>query len=137
MKNIPCSYILLGIHTVVTLVEQVGEQNLAFGLKFNAKGVVDCYEKELESLPSGMKRDIDFKMSEGDFQLFEGKWSILQVISTRFCNVYYTACTCIRNNFRVVYEVSNNIWLKLLATVKSALFHTWEASIHVLRILGS
>ncbi|XP_054801495.1 uncharacterized protein LOC129305510 [Prosopis cineraria] len=57
---------------------QVGEQNLAFGLKFNAKGVVDCYEKELESLPSGMKRDIEFKMTEGDFQLFEGKWSILQ-----------------------------------------------------------
>jgi hypothetical protein len=26
-----------------------------------------------------MKRDIDFKMIEGDFQLFEGKWSILQV----------------------------------------------------------
>ncbi|XP_028770958.1 uncharacterized protein LOC114728249 [Neltuma alba] len=57
---------------------QVGEQNLAFGLKFNAKGVVDCYEKELEILPSGMKRDIEFKMAEGDFQLFEGKWSILQ-----------------------------------------------------------
>ncbi|KAK4282641.1 hypothetical protein QN277_013995 [Acacia crassicarpa] len=57
---------------------QVGEQNLAFGLKFNAKGVVDCYEKGLESLRSGIKRDIDFKMTEGDFQLFEGKWSILQ-----------------------------------------------------------
>ncbi|KAF7818062.1 polyketide cyclase/dehydrase and lipid transporter [Senna tora] len=57
---------------------QVGQQDLAFGLKFNAKGIVDCYEKELESLPSGMKRDIEFKMAEGDFQLFEGKWSILQ-----------------------------------------------------------
>ncbi|XP_019427889.1 PREDICTED: uncharacterized protein LOC109336016 isoform X2 [Lupinus angustifolius] len=57
---------------------QIGQQNLAFGIKFNAKGVVDCYEKELETLPSGMKRDIDFKMVEGDFQIFEGKWSILQ-----------------------------------------------------------
>ena len=52
---------------------------MAFGIKFNAKGVIDCYEKELETLPSCMKREIEFKMIEGDFQLFEGKWSILQV----------------------------------------------------------
>ncbi|XP_031378127.1 uncharacterized protein LOC116193532 isoform X2 [Punica granatum] len=57
---------------------QIGEQNLAFGLKFNAKGVVDCYEKDLEDLPNGQKRDIEFKMIEGDFQVFEGKWSIKQ-----------------------------------------------------------
>ncbi|KAE8008410.1 hypothetical protein FH972_004926 [Carpinus fangiana] len=55
---------------------QIGRQNLAFGLKFDAKGILDCYEKELESLPFGQKRDIEFKMIEGDFQLFEGKWSI-------------------------------------------------------------
>ncbi|KAI3440982.1 Polyketide_cyc domain-containing protein [Psidium guajava] len=58
---------------------QIGQQNLAFGLKFNAKGVVDCYEKDLECLPSGQKRDIEFKMIEGDFQIFEGKWSIEQL----------------------------------------------------------
>ncbi|KAJ9696797.1 hypothetical protein PVL29_008820 [Vitis rotundifolia] len=58
---------------------QIGQQDLAFGLKFNAKGIVDCYEKDLESLPSGQKRDIEFKMIEGDFQIFEGKWSIEQV----------------------------------------------------------
>lgn len=52
---------------------------MAFGIKFDARGVIDCFEKELETLPSAMKRDIDFKMIEGDFQLFEGKWSILQV----------------------------------------------------------
>lgn len=57
---------------------QIGQQNLAFGLKFNAKGVVDCYEKEFESLPYGQRRDIEFKMIEGDFVLFEGKWSIEQ-----------------------------------------------------------
>jgi len=33
----------------------------------------------LETLPTGIKREIEFKMIEGDFQLFEGKWSILQV----------------------------------------------------------
>lgn len=59
--------------------KQVGQQNLAFGLKFNAKGVVDCYEKDLVHLPFGQRRDIEFKMIEGDFQTFEGKWSIVQV----------------------------------------------------------
>lgn len=57
---------------------QIGEQNLAFGLKFKAKGIVDVYENELEILPVGIRRDIDFKMVEGDFQVFEGKWGIEQ-----------------------------------------------------------
>ncbi|XP_024010017.1 uncharacterized protein LOC18015196 isoform X1 [Eutrema salsugineum] len=57
---------------------QMGQQNLALGLKFNAKAVLDCFEKELEILPHGRRREIDFKMVEGDFQLFEGKWSIEQ-----------------------------------------------------------
>ncbi|XP_044493264.1 uncharacterized protein LOC123216767 isoform X2 [Mangifera indica] len=57
---------------------QIGQQNLPFGLKFNAKGVLDCYEKHLQNLPSGKKRDIEFKMIEGDFQFFEGKWSLEQ-----------------------------------------------------------
>nr|XP_043636889.1 uncharacterized protein LOC122607883 [Erigeron canadensis] len=61
---------------------QIGQQNLAFGLKFNAKGVVDCYEKDFESLPNGQRRDIEFKMIEGDFELFEGKWSIEQYTDT-------------------------------------------------------
>ncbi|ESR57890.1 hypothetical protein CICLE_v10021459mg [Citrus x clementina] len=60
---------------------QIGQQNLAFGIKFNAKGVLDCYEKDLEIFPSGKKRDIEFKMIEGDFQLFEGKWSIEQAFT--------------------------------------------------------
>ncbi|KAF7129205.1 hypothetical protein RHSIM_Rhsim10G0121300 [Rhododendron simsii] len=56
----------------------IGQQNLAFGLIFNAKGTIDCYEKPLENLPSGHRREIEFKMIEGDFKLFEGKWSIEQ-----------------------------------------------------------
>lgn len=66
----------------------MGEQNLAFGLKFNAKGIVDCFEKDLESLPSGQKRDIEFKMIEGDFQLFHGKWSIEQVRYVFFPTIF-------------------------------------------------
>lgn len=62
---------------------QIGQQKLAFGLSFNAKGIIDCYEKQLENLPFGQKRDIEFKMIEGDFKLFEGKWSIEQYNTER------------------------------------------------------
>ncbi|KAI3946917.1 hypothetical protein MKW98_003480 [Papaver atlanticum] len=65
---------------------QIGQQSLAFGLKFDAKGVVECYEKELETLPFGRRRDIDFKMVEGDFQTFEGKWSIEETYTERYKN---------------------------------------------------
>ncbi|KAL9348065.1 hypothetical protein Peur_059431 [Populus x canadensis] len=58
---------------------QIGQQNLAFGLKFNAKAILDCYERDLQTIASGEKRDIEFKMTEGDFQFFEGKWSIEQL----------------------------------------------------------
>ncbi|KAJ0695933.1 putative coenzyme Q-binding protein COQ10, START [Helianthus annuus] len=61
---------------------EIGQQNLAFGLKFSAKGVIDCYEQDFEVLPNGQRRDIDFKMIEGDFTIFEGKWSIEQVSSS-------------------------------------------------------
>ncbi|XP_076917628.1 uncharacterized protein LOC143577784 [Bidens hawaiensis] len=63
---------------------QIGQQNLAFGLKFSAKGVVDCYEQDFEVLPYGQRRNIEFKMIEGDFQLFEGKWSIEQYEQSGF-----------------------------------------------------
>ncbi|XP_077222638.1 uncharacterized protein LOC143856250 isoform X2 [Tasmannia lanceolata] len=58
---------------------QVGEQRLPFGLKYNARAIFDCYEKDLEPLSSGRKRDLEFEMVEGDFQTFKGKWSIVQV----------------------------------------------------------
>lgn len=73
------SIILMNSVNSAVWIKQIGQQNLPFGLKFNAKGVLDCYEKDLEILPQGKKRDIDFKMIEGDFQLFEGKWSLEQV----------------------------------------------------------
>jgi len=49
------------------------------GLKFNAKAVLDCYEKDLEISPFGKRREIEFKMVEGDFQCFEGKWCLEEV----------------------------------------------------------
>ncbi|PPD68312.1 hypothetical protein GOBAR_DD34809 [Gossypium barbadense] len=51
-------------------VSKIGQQNLPLGLKFNAKGVLDCYEKDVEILPHGKKREIQFKMVEGDFTKF-------------------------------------------------------------------
>ncbi|XP_020538607.1 uncharacterized protein LOC105642727 isoform X2 [Jatropha curcas] len=61
---------------------QIGQQKLPFGLKFNAKAILDCFEKDIENLAYGKKRDIDFKMTEGDFQFFEGKWSIEQLFDS-------------------------------------------------------
>ncbi|KAM0932091.1 putative coenzyme Q-binding protein COQ10, START [Dioscorea sansibarensis] len=60
-------------------VYQVGQQDLPFGLKFNAKGVLDCYEGDLETSSGGRRRDIQFNMVEGDFQTFQGSWSIEQM----------------------------------------------------------
>ncbi|GMH20933.1 hypothetical protein Nepgr_022775 [Nepenthes gracilis] len=57
---------------------QIGQQNLVLGLKFTAKGIIDCYEKDLEILSFGHRRIIEFKMIEGDFLTFKGKWSIEQ-----------------------------------------------------------
>lgn len=59
-------------------LSQIGQQKFPLGLKFNAKAVLDCFEKDLEISPLGRKREIEFKMVEGDFQCFEGKWSIEQ-----------------------------------------------------------
>ncbi|XP_038708749.1 uncharacterized protein LOC120003750 isoform X1 [Tripterygium wilfordii] len=76
---------------------QIGQQNLLFGLKFNAKGILDCYEKDLENFPSGKRRDIEFKMTEGDFQLFEGKWTIKQV--TFLLSLSWLIYTFVPSNF--------------------------------------
>ncbi|VAH86327.1 unnamed protein product [Triticum turgidum subsp. durum] len=60
---------------------QVGEQDLALGFKFNAKGTIDCYEGEMELLPESRarRREIDFNMVDGDFKVFQGKWSVHEV----------------------------------------------------------
>ncbi|KAJ4783471.1 Polyketide cyclase / dehydrase and lipid transport protein [Rhynchospora pubera] len=56
---------------------QVGQQELALGFKFSAKGVIECYEKEMEFVSdSCRKRAIEFNMVEGDFKTFEGQWCI-------------------------------------------------------------
>lgn len=90
---------------------QIGQQNLAFGLKFNAKGVVDCYEKDLECLPSGQKRDIEFKMIEGDFQVFEGKWSIEQLNIGAYEDSSPTNCQEFQTTLSYIVDVKPKLWL--------------------------
>eukprot|EP00257_Ricinus_communis_P025038 XP_025012452.1 uncharacterized protein LOC112533699 [Ricinus communis] len=66
-----------------TRIYQMAQQNLLLGMKFKSKIILDCFEKDIESFASGKKRDVEFKMIEGDFQSFEGKWSVEQVIKQR------------------------------------------------------
>ncbi|KAI3679129.1 hypothetical protein L6452_38438 [Arctium lappa] len=107
---------------------QIGQQNLAFGLKFNAKGIVDCYEKEFESLPYGQRRDIEFKMIEGDFELFEGKWSIEQSTEQSVGQRYHTTLS-------YTVDVEPKMWLpvqlvegRLCKEIKMNLFCLGEAA---------
>ncbi|KAK4849344.1 hypothetical protein QYF36_023808 [Acer negundo] len=88
---------------------QIGQQNLPFGLKFNAKGVLDCYEKDLEIFPHGKKRDIEFKMIEGDFQLFEGKWSLEQF--GKFQDTDSTLTQGSQTTLSYVVNVQPKMWL--------------------------
>lgn len=90
---------------------QIGQQNLAFGLKFNAKGVVDCYEKDLECLPSGQKRDIEFKMIEGDFQVFEGKWSIEQLNIGAYEDSSPTNGQEFQTTLSYIVDIKPKLWL--------------------------
>ncbi|XP_021310710.1 uncharacterized protein LOC8074135 [Sorghum bicolor] len=74
---------LLDQHDGFARIYQVGEQDLALGFKFNAKGTIDCYEGDMEVLPDAgaRRREIAFNMIDGDFKLFQGKWSVEEIPS--------------------------------------------------------
>ncbi|KAF8642206.1 hypothetical protein HU200_067469 [Digitaria exilis] len=82
MPPIPLSFLASSnpIPTVSFIsAQQVGEQDLALGFKFNAKGTIDCYEGDMESLPAAgvrRRREIAFNMIQGDFKVFQGKWTV-------------------------------------------------------------
>ncbi|KAL5227107.1 hypothetical protein ABZP36_015372 [Zizania latifolia] len=80
---------LLDQGTSFARLYQVGEQDLALGFKFDAKGTIDCYEAEMQQLPAGARRrEIAFNMIDGDFKVFEGKWSVQDVMP------FQTISTC-------------------------------------------
>ncbi|KAJ7281167.1 hypothetical protein O6H91_Y368100 [Diphasiastrum complanatum] len=60
---------------------QIGEQKVALGLKFQAKGVLDVQENPVQISLNRICRDIMFEMVEGDFQVFRGVWHLEQVKS--------------------------------------------------------
>ncbi|KAL0927331.1 hypothetical protein M5K25_001494 [Dendrobium thyrsiflorum] len=90
---------------------QVGEQNLALGLKFNAKGILECYEGDLEDIPFGRRRDIEFRMVEGDFQTFEGKWYIEQIDDESHEDGELLSEQEYRTTLSYVVEVEPKLWL--------------------------
>ncbi|KAL5859385.1 hypothetical protein ACOSQ4_000681 [Xanthoceras sorbifolium] len=92
-------------------IYQIGQQNLPFGLKFNAKGVLDCYEKDLEIFTHGKKRDIEFKMIEGDFQLFEGKWSLEQFNRGKFQDSDSALAQGSQTTLSYLVNVQPKLWL--------------------------
>ncbi|KAF7026452.1 hypothetical protein CFC21_038563 [Triticum aestivum] len=63
---------------------QVREQYLTLGLKFNAKGAIECYKGEMEVLLESRARcrETAFNMIDGDFKVFQGKWSVQEVDAT-------------------------------------------------------
>ncbi len=61
------------------LDKQIGQKNLALGVKFKAKAVVEVSEEAAQELPNGTLRDLHFETVEGDFQVFKGTWRMHQV----------------------------------------------------------
>ncbi|XP_050204198.1 uncharacterized protein LOC126654163 [Mercurialis annua] len=90
---------------------QIGQQDLALGLKFNAKAILDCFEKEVEIFGYGKRRDIEFKMTEGDFQLFEGKWSIEQVTKSRSEECNDSVGEELETSLSYFVDVKPKLWL--------------------------
>lgn len=111
---------------------QIGQQKLAFGLNFNAKGIVDCYEKDLESLPFGQRRDIEFKMVEGDFLLFEGKWSIEQCNIERCEDVNSLVGEEFHTTLSYVVDVEPKLWLPV-SLVEGRLCREIQANLSCIR----
>ena len=60
---------------------QVREQDVTLGLKFNAKGTIECHKGELEVLLESRerRREIAFNIVDGDFKVLEGKWCVQEV----------------------------------------------------------
>ncbi|WOL16714.1 hypothetical protein Cni_G25502 [Canna indica] len=125
----------------VARLYQVGEQNLALGLKFNAKGILDCYERDMELLPGGRRRDIDFKMVEGDFDTFEGKWSIEQIVYDANKDEKNSVGEDFQTTLSYIVELVPKLWLpvqliegRLCSEVKTNLLCVQEEAQRVQRL---
>eukprot|EP00250_Pteridium_aquilinum_P016190 c22991_g1_i1 orf=98-943(+) len=91
---------------------QIGEQNLALGLKFKAKGVINVQEHPIEILSCGIGRRIDFEMIEGDFQIFKGTWKMEQESNDSLDGVAATGQSSkLQTVLTYVLDVQPKVWL--------------------------
>ncbi|KAH1130275.1 hypothetical protein J1N35_001653 [Gossypium stocksii] len=123
---------------------QIGQQSLPLGLKFNAKGVIDCYEKDLEILPSGKKREIQFKMVEGDFTMFEGAWLIEQFNKRKYEGKEASLGEEFQTTLWYLVDLKPKIWLpvrlvenRLSIEIKTNLLSIREEAERVISALNS
>lgn len=123
---------------------QVGEQDLALGFKFNAKGTIDCYEGEMEVLPAGaQRREIAFKMIEGDFKVFEGKWSVEEVDGSIDEGEEISADQEFQTILSYVVELEPKLWVpvrllegRICNEIKTNLFSIREEAQRIQRLQG-
>lgn len=59
---------------------QIGQQDIALGVKFKAKAVVEVEELSIKIDGELEERNILFQMTEGDFSVFKGLWSMSDVV---------------------------------------------------------
>ncbi|KAK5818829.1 ATP synthase subunit beta [Gossypium arboreum] len=123
---------------------QIGQQSLPLGLKFNAKGVIDCYEKDLEILPSGKKREIQFKMVEGDFTMFEGTWLIEQFNKRKYEGEEASLGEEFQTTLWYLVDLKPKIWLpvrlvenRLFIEIKTNLLSIREEAERVISAMNS
>ncbi|XP_044978627.1 uncharacterized protein LOC123445669 isoform X2 [Hordeum vulgare subsp. vulgare] len=125
---------------------QVGEQDLALGFKFNAKGTIDCYEGEMELLPEsgGRRREIAFNMVEGDFKVFEGKWSVHEVDGTTDKGGEISAGQEFQTTLSYVVELEPKLWVpvrllegRICKEIKTNLVCIREEAERVQRLQGT
>ncbi|URE04262.1 Polyketide cyclase / dehydrase and lipid transport [Musa troglodytarum] len=94
---------------------QVGQQNLAFGLKFDAKGVLDCYERDLQ-----IEYDVDEdeKILVGkEFQttlsyvveLVPKLWLPVRLIEGRLCREVKTNLLCVREEAQRIQRLKGEM----------------------------
>lgn len=92
---------------------QVGEQNLALGLKFKATGVINVKEHPVDILSYGICRRIDFEMIEGDFKIFKGTWQMQQESNEGLETTDSSAVADLNRQTLLTYilDVQPKIWL--------------------------
>ncbi|URE04264.1 Polyketide cyclase / dehydrase and lipid transport [Musa troglodytarum] len=110
---------------------EVGQQNLAFGLKFDAKGVLDCYERDLQGKSSVIElctvhgiSNIEYDVDE-DEKILVGKefqttlsyvvelvpklWLPVRLIEGRLCREVKTNLLCVREEAQRIQRLKGEM----------------------------